>query len=108
MDLIVHAGHKQRLRSGRFHRAQQAGPPNTTGFFASYGSQTGNSSPFVLVMGELGAITINAREENVEARLKELTDGEGPNVALDCAGLSQTFEQALRVTSQAGVVVPMG
>lgn len=59
-------------------------------------------------MGELGAITINAREENVEARLKELTDGEGPNVALDCAGLSQTFEQVLRVTSQAGVVVPMG
>lgn len=57
---------------------------------------------------ELGAITINAREEDVEARLKELTDGEGPNVTIDCAGLPQTFEQALRVTSQAGVVVPMG
>lgn len=56
----------------------------------------------------MGAITIHAKTEDVKARLMELTDGEGPNVTIDCAGLPQTFEQAIEVTSQAGTVVPMG
>lgn len=56
----------------------------------------------------MGAVTINAKNEDVKARLMELTDGEGPNVTIDCAGLPQTFEQAIEVTSQAGTVVPMG
>ncbi len=56
----------------------------------------------------LGAIPIDAGKEDVKARLMELTDGEGPNVTIDAAGSPQTFEQAIEVTSQAGVVVPMG
>lgn len=77
MDLIVYAGHKQRLQYGRLHRVQQAGPLTRRASSPHMALIRAEFPLFVLVMGELGAITINACEEDVEARLKELTDGEG-------------------------------
>lgn len=51
---------------------------------------------------------INAREESVEEKIMELTDGEGPNVVIDAVCLPTTFELGVNVVSPAGTVVVLG
>ncbi|CAM3957961.1 zinc-binding alcohol dehydrogenase family protein [Mesobacillus thioparans] len=51
---------------------------------------------------------INAREISVEEKVKELTDGEGPNVVIDAVCLPSTFEMGVNVVSPAGTVVVLG
>jgi L-iditol 2-dehydrogenase len=58
---------------------------------------------------KLGAdVTINSGNENVEARIKELTGGYGADVAIEAIGLPATWEQALRLTRKGGVVLEFG
>ncbi len=57
---------------------------------------------------KLGAITINSKEENLQERVKELTNGRGVDVVLDCAGFSATVADAVRVVRPAGKVVVVG
>ncbi len=58
---------------------------------------------------KLGAhFVINPLEEDVIARAKEITNGEGPNVTIDSACTVKTFEQAVEMTSAAGRVVVLG
>lgn len=57
---------------------------------------------------KLGAITINSKEENLQERIMELTDGRGVDVVLDCAGFSSTVADAMRAVRPAGRVVVVG
>ncbi len=55
---------------------------------------------------DLGAdAVINPVEEDAVARLVELTDGHGPEVVFDCAGLQDTLQQAFDATRRNGQVV---
>lgn len=54
----------------------------------------------------LGAETvINPLEEDVVARLVELTGGDGPAVVFDCAGFNDTLNQAFEATRRNGQIV---
>ncbi len=58
---------------------------------------------------KLGAdVTINSGNENVEARIKELTGGYGADVAIEAIGLPATWQQALRLARKGGVVLEFG
>lgn len=58
---------------------------------------------------EFGAYkTINSGKEDVVARVKELTDGIGADVAIDAACVGKTLEQAALAVRSGGVVVTMG
>lgn len=54
------------------------------------------------------ACTINSGREDVVARVKELTDGIGADVAIDAACVGKTLEQAALAVRPGGVVVTMG
>ena len=54
------------------------------------------------------AYTINPKQEDLRARVKEITNGEGPNVIIDAAGLPFMLEQSVEMVSNAGRIVLMG
>lgn len=58
---------------------------------------------------EFGAYeVINSGKEDVVAKVKELTDGIGADVAIDAACVGKTLEQAALAVRAGGVVVTMG
>ena len=58
---------------------------------------------------KLGAdVVINASEENVIDRIKELTDGRGVDIAVECAGSKITQEQCLLITKKRGHIGYLG
>ena len=58
---------------------------------------------------EFGAThTINSTREDPVERIRELTDGNGVDVAIEAIGLPQTYEQAFYARDLAGVVVLVG
>jgi S-(hydroxymethyl)mycothiol dehydrogenase len=52
--------------------------------------------------------TVDAKDEDVVARLKELTGGFGPDVVIDAVGRPETFRQAFEARDLAGTVVLVG
>ena len=52
--------------------------------------------------------TVNAKDEDVVARLKELTGGFGPDVVIDAVGRPETYRQAFEARDLAGTVVLVG
>ena len=55
---------------------------------------------------DLGAAAVvNPRQEDVAERFVELTDGLGPDVIFDCAGIGDTLDQALLAVRRAGQVM---
>ena len=56
------------------------------------------------VAEQLGAITINGSEEDVIARVKELTNGKGPEIILDAAGHYTVAEQAVEMGAKNGKI----
>ena len=48
--------------------------------------------------------TINPLKEDVEEKVKELTEGIGPDVVIEAAGLPETDSQALRMVRKLGLV----
>ena len=60
------------------------------------------------VAKKLGAIVVNSREEDLLARVLELTGGRGADVVLDCAGFSQTVADAVRAARPAAHIVIVG
>jgi S-(hydroxymethyl)mycothiol dehydrogenase len=52
--------------------------------------------------------TVNARREDVVARLKELTGGFGPDVVIEAVGRPETYRQAFEARDLAGTVVLVG
>jgi S-(hydroxymethyl)glutathione dehydrogenase/alcohol dehydrogenase len=58
---------------------------------------------------ELGAThTVNAAEHDVVATVRELTGGEGVDVAFEALGRPQTFEQAFELVRDGGRMVAIG
>jgi threonine dehydrogenase-like Zn-dependent dehydrogenase len=56
-----------------------------------------------------GAIeTINSRNENVHNRLRELTEGAGPDAIIEAIGLPETFRAAVDEVAFSGRVVYIG
>jgi alcohol dehydrogenase len=60
------------------------------------------------VAKQYGAVPIDARKENVEKRIRELTDGEGADVAIEAVGVPQAFLQALGSVRRNGTVSVVG
>ncbi len=54
------------------------------------------------------AETINSKTENLHEKLQELTNGNGPNVAIEAVGLPATFRAAVDEVCFAGRVVYIG
>ena len=52
--------------------------------------------------------TVNAREGDVVARIKELNDGEGVDYTFECIGLPETLLQALNARGHAGICTLIG
>lgn len=57
---------------------------------------------------ELGAIAVNTREEDLAAKVLELTNGRGADVCIDCAGFSATVDACLTAAKPAGIVIIVG
>ena len=58
---------------------------------------------------DLGAThTVNGRETDAVAAMKELTDGFGPDVVIDAVGRPETYRQAFEARDLAGTVVLVG
>jgi L-gulonate 5-dehydrogenase len=51
--------------------------------------------------------TVNAKEENVIEKVREITGGMGANVTVDAVCIKKSFEEAVEVTSAAGRVVEL-
>ncbi len=61
------------------------------------------------VARSLGAdVTINAANEDVPARVKELTQGRGADVALEAVGTAPTIQSAIACTRKGGAVTLVG
>lgn len=60
------------------------------------------------VAREYGAVAIDAREENVAERIKEMTLGEGADVAIEAVGDPKAFLQALGSVRRFGTVSAVG
>lgn len=56
----------------------------------------------------MGAITLNAKECDVPAEIKKLTDGKGAQVVIDCAGTNTTICQTVHVAKAGGTIVWVG
>lgn len=58
------------------------------------------------VLAAVGAETVlDPLEDDVAARLAELTDGYGPDISIDCAGVQASFESAVSTTAKQGTIV---
>jgi (R,R)-butanediol dehydrogenase/meso-butanediol dehydrogenase/diacetyl reductase len=58
------------------------------------------------VLAEVGADTVlDPGEDDVAARLAELTDGYGPDISIDCAGVQASFQSAVSTTAKQGTIV---
>ena len=57
---------------------------------------------------ELGATTVNTKNEDIVAKVMELTAGRGADVCIDCAGFSSTVDNCLSAAKPAGTVIIVG
>ena len=57
---------------------------------------------------ELGAITVNTKEEDFAKKVMEITEGRGADVCIDCAGFSATVDACLSSAKPAGRIVIVG
>ena len=55
-----------------------------------------------------GGITINAKTQDPIKKIMEQTGGRGADVVIDCAGISLTVQQSLKVARLFGVVILVG
>lgn len=60
------------------------------------------------VAERLGGVAINAGERDPVAEVMALTGGRGADVVVDCCGISQTVQQALKIAAPFGRVVLVG
>jgi L-iditol 2-dehydrogenase len=57
---------------------------------------------------ELGAIPVNTKNEDIVAKIMELTNGRGADVCIDCAGFSTTVDACMSAAKPAGMVIIVG
>lgn len=69
----------------------------------------GHSDERLKVFSRLGAThIINARREPAVERVKELTQGRGPDVVIECAGTKKAWEDAVEMVRKGGRVLWFG
>jgi L-iditol 2-dehydrogenase len=56
----------------------------------------------------MGAITLNANKCNVIKEIEQLTDGNGAQVVIDCAGTNTTICQTIDVAKPGGIILWVG
>jgi L-iditol 2-dehydrogenase len=68
--------------------------------------RTGTRASRLALGRELGAdVTVNARQEDPVAAVREATGGKGADTVIDCAGGDETFDQAIKMTKPAGRII---
>lgn len=60
------------------------------------------------VARKLGGVTLNAKECDVLEEIKKLTEGNGAQVVIDCAGTNTTLCQTVHVAKAGGTIVWVG
>jgi L-iditol 2-dehydrogenase len=88
--------------------------PGPIGLLAAAVAKAMGAAPVILIgtrenrlaIGrELGAdVTLDAREGDVVAKVRELTGGKGADYVVDCAGTAETVNQAVHMTNRGGRV----
>lgn len=68
----------------------------------------GRGEPRLALARELGAETVNATDDDVAARVRELTGGAGADVVFELVGTAQTGAAALACLGKKGAVVYVG
>jgi L-iditol 2-dehydrogenase len=67
---------------------------------------TGTRASRLALGKELGAdVTVNTREQDPVAAVREATDGKGADTVIDCAGGDETFDQAIKMTKPGGRII---
>ncbi len=67
---------------------------------------TGTRASRLALGKELGAdLTVNARQEDPVAAVREATGGKGADTVIDCAGGDETFDQAIKMTKPGGRII---
>jgi L-iditol 2-dehydrogenase len=67
---------------------------------------TGTRASRLALGKELGAdLTVNAREQDPVAAVRQATDGKGADTVIDCAGGDETFDQAIKMTKPGGRII---
>jgi L-iditol 2-dehydrogenase len=67
---------------------------------------TGTRASRLALGKELGAdVTVNAREEDPVAAVRQATEGKGADTVIDCAGGDETFDQAIKMTKPGGRII---
>lgn len=57
---------------------------------------------------ELGAVTVNTKENDFAEKVLEMTGGRGADVCIDCAGFNATVDACLTAAKRAGTVIIVG
>lgn len=112
----LYAIERAEMEAGDFVVVQGPGPIGlvTVWFAKQMGASevmlTGTGTGNRLEVGEqLGAdYTVNIREEDAIEVAKELTDGVGPDVVLECAGVPQAQTEAVDMVRRGGTVCLVG
>ena len=110
----VHACRRAGLQPGESAVVIGAGPIGLLALqaAAAYGAHPVIATdvfPFRLGLAQkLGAVALCAREEEVTASVRQLTEGAGADVVIETAGTIATIRQAMQMVKTGGVVVLVG
>jgi L-iditol 2-dehydrogenase len=113
---VVHGWHKVAVQPGETVAILGAGGPISLMFIqlllrsgASQVIAVGHSPARLDVAGKLGAShLINAKEENSILAVRELTEGFGTDVVIECAGTKSTWESSIEIVRRGGRVLWFG
>lgn len=113
---VVHGWHKAAVQPGETVAIIGAGGPISLMFIqllvrsgAGQVIAIGHSSMRLAVAGKLGASQlVNAREQDALMVVRELTDGFGADVVIECAGTKLTWESSVDVVRRGGRVLWFG
>lgn len=112
--VALHGVRKMRIRAGDTGFVLGAGPIGnmTAQWLRIHGCRKVIISDVdekkLAIAREMGFETINSRQHDAVAMVKELTNGEGAERVVEACGLPQTFLQAVQATARFGEVVFMG
>ncbi|PWB72467.1 MAG: alcohol dehydrogenase [Anaerolineales bacterium] len=113
---VVHGWHKVAIRSGETVAVIGAGGPISLMFIqlllrsgAGQVIAIGHSPARLAVAGQLGAThLINAKEQDALMAVRELTQGFGADVVIECAGTKSTWESSVETVRRGGRVLWFG
>lgn len=113
---VVHGWHKVAVRPGETVAIIGAGGPISLMFMqlllrsgAGQVIAIGHSSARLAVARELGAShLVNSKEQDVLATVRELTNGYGADVVIECAGTRATWETSIDIVRRGGRVLWFG